>query len=79
MEAKCNPKPKKPFYWCPAYWWALRQVARARLHICKAIGNYREPQSLDDMDSLCWGHAEALPYDYGHPIWRGEDIRDAIR
>lgn len=28
--------------------------------------------SLDDMDRLCWSHMEALPYDYSHPIWRGE-------
>jgi hypothetical protein len=70
MEARCAVKPAKPFYYCTAYWWVLRQIANVRLHVGRATGTYRAPLSLDDMDRLCFGHGEALPYPYDHPIWK---------
>jgi hypothetical protein len=73
MEFQCQPKPRKPFYYCPAYWAVPRQIAKARLHIGRALfGTPKGPMTVKELDRLCWGHAEALPYPYSHPIWRGE-------
>jgi hypothetical protein len=62
MEFQCQPKPRKPLYYCPAYWAVLRQIAKVRLHVSRAVyGPPNRPMTVKELDRLCWGHPRPCP------------------